>query len=83
MESLALLVSYILLAMMFIGILAVFFALRVRVGKLNRWVSWVTTALLLAVTILAFRANFAIGLVQLGFLVVSLLLTDLPRKAKK
>ena len=83
MESLALLVSYILLAMMFIGILAVFFAFRVRAGKLNRWVSWITTAILLVVTIFAFKAALGLGLVQLGFLVVTLLLTDLPRRAKK
>ena len=83
MESLALLVSVILLVMIFVGVLAVTFALLVRAGKLNRWVSWITTAVLLAVTIWSLRVSFGFGILQLAFLVVALLLTDVPRRRKK
>jgi hypothetical protein len=83
MESLALLVSVMLLVMIFVGVLAVTFALLVRAGKLNRWVSWITTALLLAVTVWSLRTSFGFGMLQLAFLVVALLFTEVPRRGKK
>lgn len=83
MESLALLVSVMLLAMIFLGALAVAFAILVWRGKLNRWVSWVTTAILLFWTVWSLRVSFGFGLLQLAFLVVALLFTEVPRRVKK
>lgn len=83
MESLALLVSVMLLAMIFLGALAVAFAILVWRGKLNRWVSWVTTAILLFWTVWSLQVSVGFGLLQLAFLVVALLFTEVPRRGKK